>query len=59
MTPTKTAALTHLRALCNANMPTRDQLHSAASSVAALFAQCSGERVQIRIGKVLIARSEK
>jgi hypothetical protein len=57
--PTKTAALTHLGALCNANKPTTVLLHQAVASSAALFSTLAGEPVEIRIGSVLIARSEK
>jgi hypothetical protein len=59
MTPTKTAALTHLGALCNANKPTTVLLHQAVASSAALFSKCAGQPVEIKIGTVLIARSEK
>jgi len=59
MTPTKTAALTHLRALCNANMPTSVLMLKAAGSVAELFARVWGATCEIRIGSVLIARSGK
>jgi hypothetical protein len=59
MTPTKTAALTHLGALCNANKPTTVLLHQAVASSAALFAKCSAERVEIRIGSTVIAREPK
>jgi hypothetical protein len=59
MTPTKTAALTHLRALCNANMPTSVLMHEAVAASAALFSTVSGQPVEIRIGSVLIARSGK
>jgi hypothetical protein len=57
--PTKTAALTHLGALCNANKPTTVLLHQAVASSAALFAKCSGQEVQIKIGTIVIAREPK
>jgi hypothetical protein len=59
MTQTKQEALAHLRALCNANKPTSVLLHGAASAVAELFARTWGATCEIKIGTVLIARSEK
>lgn len=57
--PTKAAALTHFMALYYAVKPTSVQLHSAAGSVAELFARVWGATCEIRIGSVLIARSGK
>jgi hypothetical protein len=39
--------------------PTSVLLHQAVASSAALFSTLAGEPVEIRIGSVLIARSEK
>jgi hypothetical protein len=59
MTQTKHEALANVRALCNAMKPTSVLLHQAVASSAALFSKCAGQPVEIKIGTVLIARSEK
>lgn len=57
--PTRASARNTLEAMCLAIQPTSTQIQAACEAFAKLIAFCCNDRVEIRIGGVLIAREPK